>query len=439
MITCKKTWFAVFLSTAFAFAAFAQKPQDYASSGFLTEPDLAFYGKTYAPYKIKAQFVGGWIYPHDKNTITPLVNGPALGAEIAFEWGMDGSKRWHRDYNLPDVGVMMQILDLGNPAITGQMISLGTYINLPMVKTDIVSFNIKIGGGAGFSTKPCDVQAAIADPRSINDKAGDYNFAIGSVFSFNPTAGANLEIKVHPNISLAFDVAYNHFSNASLAQPNSGLNLFDGHVGLKYMPVRKQLPPRTAMKDSISTKLKRWSGEVILSGGAKKLYYQDSRYFGCASLNVGGYYRTCRQHRVGLGLDLFYDGAYVPTANPDGSRNTEFTKFARTYTTENLFANKLRFGINIANDLIIGRLMIGFQFGIYLYDPVKNMEPYDKAKAGETDKGIFYAYDIQDEDGWNYFRILCKYYITDHFLANLSFKTHLQKVEFVEFGLGYAF
>ena len=103
MITCKKTWFAVFLSTAFAFAAFAQKPQDYASSGFLTEPDLAFYGKTYAPYKIKAQFVGGWIYPHDKNTITPLVNGPALGAEIAFEWGMDGSKGWHRDYNLPDV------------------------------------------------------------------------------------------------------------------------------------------------------------------------------------------------------------------------------------------------------------------------------------------------------------------------------------------------
>ena len=139
---------------------------------------------------------------------------------------------------------------------------------------------------------------------------------------------------------------------------------------------------------------------------------------------------------MGLGLDLFYDGAYVPTANPDGSRNTEFTKFARTYTTENLFANKLRFGINIANDLIIGRLMIGFQFGIYLYDPVKNMEPYDKAKAGEAGKGIFYAYDIQDEDGWNYFRILCQYYITDHFLAHISFKTLFHKVEFVEFGLG---
>lgn len=393
---------------------------------------------TYAPYKIKTQFVGGWIYPHDKNTISPVVKGPALGAEIAFEWGMDGSKQWHRDYNLPDVGLMMQVLDLSNPQILGQMISVGTYINLPMVKNDIVSFNIKIGGGFGFCTKPTDLQAAIADPRSINDKAADYNFAIGSVFSFNPTAGANLEIRLHPNISLALDLAYNHFSSASLAQPNSGLNLFDAHLGLKYIPMLKKLPEK-AKTDSSKTKFKRWAGEIIASGSAKKLYYKDTRYFGCASLNIGGYYRTCRQHRIGVGVDLFYDGAYIPTANSDGSSNNEYTYFKRTYTTENLLANKLRLGINIANDLIIGRLLIGVQFGIYLYDPVKNMEPYSKAAAGEVNKGLFYAYDIQDEDGWNYFRISCKYYITDHFLANISFKTHLQKVEFVEFGVGYAF
>ena len=87
--------------------------------------------------------------------------------------------------------------------------------------------------------------------------------------------------------------------------------------------------------------------------------------------------------------------------------------------------------------------MLGFQVGIYLYDPVKNMEPYDEAmKAANNgtslNKGIFYVYtpDPNVEDGWNYFRLSFKYYITKHLLAQIAFKTHLQKVEFVEFGVG---
>lgn len=398
-------------------------------------------GDVYNPYKIKAQGVAGYIYPHDKSTVSPLVKGPALGAELAFEWGMDGSRSWHRDFNLPDVGIMLQVLDLGNPEITGQMVSVGTYINLPIVKTKIVSFNIKIGGGVGFCTKPTDLEAAIADPRSIADKAADYNFAIGGVASFNPTAGVNLEVKVHNNVSLVMDVAYNHFSSASLAQPNSGLNLFNGHLGLKYLPMER--PNKIAEPRDSSAGYKRFGGDIILSGGAKKLYYKDTRYFGCASLNIQGHYRTCRQHRIGLGLDLFYDGAYMPTAvrNADGSysETDEYTSFRRTFTTEDKFANKLRLGLNISNELVIGKLAVGFSFGIYLYDPVKNMEPWDEAAEGKVKKGLFYAYDISKEDGWNYFRIGCKYYITPHLPVSLCFKTHLQKVEFVELGLGYAF
>ncbi|MBQ2025792.1 MAG: acyloxyacyl hydrolase [Paludibacteraceae bacterium] len=424
--------------------------------------------QTFNPYKIKAQFIGGYLYPHDKSMIEPLTNGPMLGGEVAFEWGADGSKDWHQAFNNPDVGMALQVIDLGNPKVAGQMIGLYPYINLPMVKNDIVSFNVKIGGGLGFATKPCNIEAAIADPRSMKDKAGDYNFAIGGPVSFAITAGINVDVKVHPNVALTADFAYNHFSSASLFQPNSGLNMLNGYLGLKYL-INKEITPNSSLltphsanpstssgteTDSPTHQLtespfKRWSGEIIVSGSAKKLYYQDTQYFGCASLNVEGYYHTCRQHRIGVGLDLFFDDAYCQTVAPDANGTyqwtNEYTKFKRTCTPDNNVVNKLRLGFNIANELTIGRVGIFAQFGIYLYDPVKNMEPGDKAldalngKQDPIKKGLFYAYDIQEEDGWNYFRVGVKYHVTPHFLLNVSFKTHLQKVEFAEFGIGYSF
>lgn len=403
--------------------------------------------KEYAPYKIKTQFIGGYIYPHDSDIITPLVKGPALGGEIAFELATNGTKDWHIEYNYPDLGLALQVIDFHNPEVMGEMISIYPYINLPLIKNKILNFNVKIGGGVGFCTAPTDLQAAINDTRSIKEKAEDYNFAIGSVFNFALSAGLNLDIKVHKNISICADVMYNHYSNASLAQPNAGLNLLNGYLGLKYIPIYKESPKEL---DSIPSKPnKRWSGEIIISAGGKKLYYKDTKFFACASLNIGAYYQTCNKHRIGIGTDVFYDGAYIPTCFFDESSNSyvkddTYTKYGRTFTTTNEFKNKIRCGINIANDLIIGNFMVGFQVGIYLYDPIKNMEPFEEAKEttenGTTlSRGIFYAYDIQNADGWNYFRISAKYKITKHLLANISFKTHLQKVEFAEFGLGYSF
>ncbi|MBR3871630.1 MAG: acyloxyacyl hydrolase [Paludibacteraceae bacterium] len=426
----------------------------------------------FAAYKIKGQFIGGWIYPHDASIIKPITKGPVLGGEIAFELASDGSKQWQKDFNMPDLGFALQVLDLGNPEITGQMISLYPYINIPMVNSEKIRFNAKMGMGAAFATKPCDLDAAIADPRAIKQKAADYNFAIGGVFNFAISAGLNIEVPVHKNVSLTADVMFNHISSASTSQPNAGLNMFNGYLGLKYLinelgvrseelgvkgnaegneelPLKGASLGRQVSEERSDGDACKWSGEVILSGGVKKLYYKDEKYFGTASLNVEGYYHTCRQHRIGVGLDLFYDGAYAQTVAQDASGKyywtDENTYFGRTFTPNNNFENKLRLGLNIANELTIGKVGVFFHFGLYLYDPVKNMEPggeiLQALNSGETPKkkGFIYPYDIDKEDGWNYFRIGAKYHFTEHFLVNLSFKTHLQKVEFFELGLGYAF
>jgi hypothetical protein len=77
---------------------------------------------------------------------------------------------------------------------------------------------------------------------------------------------------------------------------------------------------------------------------------------------------------------------------------------------------------------------------LYLYDPLKNLEPYDVVKSnGGTplNKGIIYPYNIDQEDGWLYTRASLKYMLTNHIMLSLGLKTHLQKAEFIEWGLGY--
>ncbi|MCQ2336938.1 MAG: acyloxyacyl hydrolase [Paludibacteraceae bacterium] len=396
---------------------------------------------TLVPYSIKAEFVGGYIYPHDKNIVSPAVKGPSLGGQIAFEWHTDGSRQWHLDFNRPTIGLALQVIDLSNPKVLGQMIIPYTYINIPMVRSRVADFNFMIGGGFGFCTKPCDLEEA---RKHDSMQPSTNNFIIGGPLTFNLQAGVNVDFHVHKQVDITLGVDYNHCSSGSLFQPNSGLNIFDGKVGLKYHPViRKYDKPIEVKRDT--TKLKRWYGEIIASGGAKTLYYKDTKYWGCASLNFEAFYRTCRQHRIGIGVDMFYDGAFTTTAvqGADGKWKSYDgnTHFGKTFTTEDKFLNKFRVGLNITNELMIGKLMIGFGFGVYLYDPVKNMEPFKDALNAANNgtslkRGMFYAYDIDKQDGWNYFRLSCKYYITKHLLAQIAFKTHLQKVEFVEFGIG---
>lgn len=400
----------------------------------------------FTPYSIKAGVVTGYIYPHDKDLVAPAVKGPAVGADISFEWHTNGSRRWHKDFNYPTVGVALEILDMSNKDVLGQIISPYAFINIPMVRSRVVDFNFMFGGGLGFETKPFDKKLMEEkNYPALKDVASYNNCMLGGPLAFNIRAGVNVDVKVHKNVALTAGVEYNHFSSGSIFQPNSGVNMFNGKIGVKYSPVLRSEEAKRVEVAPDSAKMKRWYGEVIASGGFKKLYYKDSKVFGCASLNIGGYYRTCRQHRIGLGVDLFYDGAYCQTAVKDkNGKWTDYkgeTGFGRTFTKDDKFANKLRVGLDITNELMFERFLIGFGFGIYLYDPVKNMEPYGKAKAaadkGESlDKGFFYSYDINKEDGWNYFRLSCKYYITKHLLVQLAFKTHLQKVEFVEFGVG---
>ena len=379
--------------------------------------------QTYYEYSIKLQGIYGNILPHDAH-VKALVMNPVSGTELSVEFQSMNEKPWYQFNGFPTIGLAGVWLNLGNPAKLGNAFAVYPYISYHILNTDFIKLNFKGGTGISFLTKTYynTNTDSIGNLLPLNNT----NAAIGSNLNVYFSAGASLEIPVTKGWSITADYTWNHMSNGSAVTPNSGLNLLNGFVGLKYFPNYKNF--HSPQKQNLIEIPKDFSVEIIASGGWRQLYYLDQKTFPIASLITGVYHPVTNFYRMGLAIDAFYDGAF------DGN-----TKFKRYYLSTNELKNKFRVGLSWQHELLFGKLIGGLDFGLYLYDPLKNLSPYDAAQAGTVNKGLIYPYNIDNEDGWFYTRATLKYAISKHYFVSVGLKTHLQKAEFIEWGLGYRF
>lgn len=372
----------------------------------------------------KVEYTRGTILTLNSPHLENLVKGPISGGELALEWQTTGKNPWNQYLHFPKVGIGAVYLNLNNPQMLGNLFAIYPYINLPLLRTKFINIYVKPGVGASYLTK------TFQDAKTLNSSGNvilnQSNAAIGSHINVYFAGSANVEIPIAGGISLTGDIGWNHASNGSFIQPNSGLNMINSSVGLKYsLNAKEHFIPE---KINIPNLPKRLTTELILSGGARQLYYLDNRFYPVGSLTLSEFYPLSNAYRMGIGVDAFYDGVY------DGS-----TSFKRTYLTTNEVKNKIRVGVSWQHEMIIGKLTAGFHFGLYIYDPIKNLEPYNDATLARLHKPLIYGYDIDKEDGWLYTRASLKYALSKHIFVSLGLKTHLQKAEFIEWGLGYRF
>ena len=379
--------------------------------------------QTKEQYSIKLQGIYGHIIPHDKH-VEALILNPVTGTELSVEFQTMGRNSWQQFQGFPKIGLGAVWLNLGNPEKLGNAFAFYPYICYPLWRTKYFTLDIKGGAGASYLTKTYynTNKDSLGNLLPLNSS----NAAIGSNLNVYFSGGGSLEIPIAKGLSLTAEYLWNHMSNGSAVAPNSGLNLLNGFVGIKYFPNYKSFryPTRQAIPDMP----RKISIEIIASGGFRQLYYRDNKSYAIASLVVGAYRPITNFYRMGLGLDAFYDGAY------NGK-----TLFNRTYLSTNELKNKVRIGVSLQHELMLGRITAGFDLGLYLYNPLKNLEPYTEAKNEILDKPLIYLYNIEKEDGWLYTRATIKYALDKHLFISLGLKTHFQKAEFIEWGLGYRF
>lgn len=381
------------------------------------------HSQTAGKYKVKYEFIYGKVFKHTKH-LANIVKGSSSGSEIAVEWQTAGEELWHQDYNFPSVGVGVNFLDLGNPPILGYSISAYPYLNTPIIKNKYFAFNVKMGLGLSYVTRTFN-------DTKIYDGAGNIlfdesNAAIGSHLNVFISSGLNLEIPLMPNLSLTADYLWNHISNGSIIVPNSGLNMLNSYIGFKYFA--HSYTYQQSEKKQSSPLRKEILTEVTISGGTRQRHYTDNKSLPIASIAVGVYKPFSNIYRMGIGLDAFYDGIFTNRLNAN---------YHRTYIASDSFKNKVRIGLSWQHELLLGKFVGGIHTGIYLYNPIKNLEPYNDAKNRNLNKGLIYPYNIEEEDGWFYTRFLIKYFVSKRFFISTGLKTHLQKAEFIEWGVGF--
>ena len=432
---------------------------------------MALCAKTFAlphyelAYRVSG--AGAMVMPDGK--VDQWIQRPILGGQFAVEFLPTG--RWHclQQWNNASIGVGVSYLNLGNDKILGSAFAAYGYMNQPFYNGNHFRIGVRPSVGLAAVTKTySNTLPKEYKPYSIAqgpDKKLVANWSIGSILNAYLAMELYMDFPIKDGWEITLAGGWHHISNGSFMHPNAGYNIFGGELGVRYHPLKDdyQTPEPDVPKKLYDGVDKKWAVEISATGGAKQNYYKDNingqRFFGVATLKAAAYWVPVSIFRIGGGIDAFYDGYYACVNNEYAVTNPDapVTYFGKTYLKESKVENCFRVGISIQPEFIIGHLTAGIHVGFYVFDPIKNLEPYtgkkswDKGQgAKEMDdkgtplnRGLFYKYDFTDasnyQDGWCYMQFVMKYHVLDNLFVQLGLKTHGVRAEFIDAGIGVAF
>ena len=463
---------ALCLCTAQAQDIAVSSPTSPTSLSNLTIPS----SQTPPPLRLQYRLSGtaGWLNRDDKIAGTQTMQGltmdrpVVLGGTAAVEFLPTQRLRLGRRTGNPDggalqqwnnasIGVAVTYLNLGQDRYLGNAVATWTYLSIPLVHTPHFIFGLRPGVGLAFA----DRRYANTVPDAYRWQAYNVdgqqvaNISIGSVVNAFINGGLYMDFPIRDGWAVTLAGGWQHLSNGSVLTPNGGYNMFNAEVGVAYTPHAAEVAsetPETAVPRRLWDGVdKRWDVELSAAGGVRSVYYRDRGrtgnpwLFGVADVSLAAHWIPLSIFKLGLGVDMFYDGAYAAVCDEFGAANPDApqTFFGKTYLSESRVDNCFRLGVSLQPEFTVGRLSVGYHVGFYVLDPVKNLEPYKEVAANggqPLNRGLFYAYDPTRastyQDGWCYQRLTLKYLVTDHLFVQLGLKLHIMKAEFVAAGLG---
>ena len=384
-------------------------------------------------YRLGAR--AAWIMPDGKVDKMTQQQGKWLGPAYSADFSVTFRPDWRALQQWNDAGVGLGFTYWHLPHdLLGQAFAPYAYMDIPLVKRSHFVLGLRPGIGAAFMTKT--YQNTVPEGHLYQD-LNNANQSIGSVTNLYFPEMLYMDFPIAKGWSVGIAGGWYHISNGSVRQPNSGYNLFAAELALRYSPTQSPIAHRQSpIAHRQSPIAKRWSIIAAATASGRQVYYKDQQTFFVSSMHAAAYWHAHTIFHLGGGVDVFYDGAYIP-------RDTQFQK-------TNLAAAKAgdcwRIGVSLQPTFVVGDFSLGLHLGAYLHDPVKELEPYSEAivsPTGRLDKPIFYAYDMLNAgsagypDGWMYTSVVLRYHLPWHIFLQAMMKSHLTKVEFVSLGIGF--
>ena len=382
---------------------------------------------------VSVSLQGGAVMPDgkvDKVVDAPKEwHAPVWGVNV----GVDFAPDWQalKDWNNATIGVGLSYWNMGHELL-GHAIAPYAYMNIPLVKLPRFELGLRPGIGAAFMTK---TYRNTVPEGQLFVSVTDANQCVGSVTNlyFPEVLYMNFPLAKGWSISLAG--GWYHISNGSTVQPNSGYNIFGAELGVKKVvdEVERRVGYEARNKEEDA---KKWSVAVAGTMGGRQVYYRDQQTFVVGSMHASAYWHAHPIFRLGGGVDVFYDGAYIQRETHFGKTNLDLAQPGDCW----------RVGVSVQPEFVVGNFTAGLHVGAYMYDPVKALEPQwreDGLPTERLDKPVFYAYDLLNAgsagypDGWLYTEVVLRYHLPWHMFVQAMMKSHLTKVEFISLGLGF--
>ncbi|MCB9195854.1 MAG: acyloxyacyl hydrolase [Flavobacteriales bacterium] len=293
-----------------------------------------------------------------------------------------GKNQWERIYNYPEVGVSIFHTSLGNDSLFGKATAVNYFFKLKLIDQVRFSFYNRTGIGLGYLTERFDLNS------------NKSNVAIGSHFNVHFSFKWGVNFRLADRWVINGGLSFDHFSNGNTVDPNRGLNNFTGFFGTSYYIGNRSKKIDLAL-DSL-TKKNYW--EIFINLGGKQTRSLSSGFYMTNSISASFSHPISRVFHLGIGTDLFYDSS-TPVVMNDLGKDFHFS-------------NSFQTGLYVAQQFIYNKIRIALVEGVYI--GLKN---------------VIYNKSI-------YTKGLIQYSITKRFSVRITMKSHLQILDYPEFGIG---
>jgi len=341
---------------------------------------------------IEANFLAGKIIKHTVKFKAPI---PPISTALDMNilWQTYGKKEWHQRRHFPLLGVGITYTDYGNNQVFGNSVGIYPNLQIPIIRGKKIEWTFRIGDGLAYVTRKNQVTAPVD---TINNAIGSHldDFAVFMM---------DLRYHLDDHWQLQLGGNFTHISNADYHQPNLGVNMAGGHIGLQYFPVTSR--PQRKVKE-LPRLPNRWLLEMRAG-----ISYKEARATGNPILPT--YMGSLYVSRRWLGKNKYYFGA-------DYAFHNDVLAFLETYC-DNLNNKKNRSwdgAVFTGNEFMVGRVGIMTQIGAYY-------------------KQTYLKFDyIYEKLGGNLYLLKAEHGTVKELFISAMLLTHSTTAELAEFGLG---
>lgn len=372
MIPLKKTFLILLLSLSSAAKAQETSP-------------LAGYG-------IETSYIGGKVFRHTTKFKAPIPDY-SQAIDISLLQQTSGAKDWQQRRRYPMVGLGITYTDYGLNNVYGKCIGAYPILQFPIITGKKLEWTFRVGLGIGYVTNYFRRYPSF----------DTVNNAIGSHLNNFTMFASDIRYKINDQFAVSVGGNFSHISNGVFKQPNLGVNMYGGHIALRYFPV-------TSNPTRISRELDKMKNRILFQARFGFSFTSNNApdgplypiYVTSAFLSK----RYGSKNKAFAGLDYSYHPSIVAFL-----RNNEI------YPGEEK-SHAWKGAAFVGNEFLFGHFGLVLQLGAYV------KEPYLSTSR------------IYQKLGYNFYLLQQEKGVLKEVCLYTMLKAHNVQAEFIEFGLG---